>query len=124
MTPVNNLGDPEATITVTGAATDDQTGVAGVAWAWDPAAAPTPAALGAVTGPARRDRRAGGVDGGDTPRPVSGQGRRRRLAGCAGLSVGHLGEAARKAREAIRQRPGDPTWLACTLYGDPVATPE
>ena len=49
VTPVNNLGDPAATITVTGTATDDQTGVAGVAWAWDPAAAPTPATLGAVT---------------------------------------------------------------------------
>ena len=50
VTPVSNLTDPAATITVTGTATDDQTGVAGVAWAWDPAAtAPTPATLGAVT---------------------------------------------------------------------------
>ena len=50
VTPVSNLTDPAATITVTGTATDDQTGVAGVAWAWDPAAtAPTSATLGAVT---------------------------------------------------------------------------
>ena len=33
-----------------------------------------------------------------------------------------LGEAARKARDAIREEPGDPTWLAYTLYGDPGAT--
>ena len=51
VTPVSNLTtDPAATIAVTGTAADDQTGVAGVAWAWDPAAtAPTPATLGAVT---------------------------------------------------------------------------
>jgi pimeloyl-ACP methyl ester carboxylesterase len=40
----------------------------------------------------------------------------------AALSGDTLGEAARKAREAIRQEPGDPTWLAYTLYGDPAAT--
>ena len=37
--------------------------------------------------------------------------------------VGHtLGESARQARDAIRDNPGDPTWLAYTLYGDPAAT--
>ncbi len=37
--------------------------------------------------------------------------------------AGHtLGEAARQARDAIRDNPGDPTWLAYTLYGDPTAT--
>ena len=40
----------------------------------------------------------------------------------AALSGDTLGEAARKAREAIRTEPGDPTWLAYTLYGDPAAT--
>jgi CHAT domain-containing protein len=40
----------------------------------------------------------------------------------AALSGDTLGVAARKAREAIRQEPGDPTWLAYTLYGDPAAT--
>ena len=40
----------------------------------------------------------------------------------AALGGDTLGEAARKAREAIRQEPGDPTWLAYTLYGDPAAT--
>ena len=36
---------------------------------------------------------------------------------------GHtLGESARQARDAIRGNPGDPTWLAYTLYGDPTAT--
>ena len=36
---------------------------------------------------------------------------------------GHtLGESARRAREAIRDNPGDPTWLAYALYGDPAAT--
>ena len=36
---------------------------------------------------------------------------------------GHtLGESARQARDAIRDNPGDPTWLAYTLYGDPAAT--
>ena len=33
-----------------------------------------------------------------------------------------LGEAARRARDAIRDNPGDPTWLAYTFYGDPAAT--
>jgi CHAT domain-containing protein len=33
-----------------------------------------------------------------------------------------LGQAARKGRDAIRDVPGDPTWLAYTLYGDPAAT--
>jgi CHAT domain-containing protein len=37
--------------------------------------------------------------------------------------AGHtLGESARQARDAIRDNPGDPTWLAYTLYGDPAAT--
>ena len=37
--------------------------------------------------------------------------------------AGHtLGEAARQARDAIRDNPADPTWLAYTLYGDPAAT--
>ena len=40
----------------------------------------------------------------------------------AALGGDTLGEAARKAREAIRQEPGDPTWLAYILYGDPAAT--
>lgn len=40
----------------------------------------------------------------------------------AALSGDTLGEAARNARDAIRQEPGDPTWLAYTLYGDPAAT--
>jgi hypothetical protein len=36
---------------------------------------------------------------------------------------GHtLGESARRARGAIRDNPGDPTWLAYALYGDPAAT--
>jgi hypothetical protein len=53
VTPVDNLGvsGAAATIAVTGTATDDQTGIAGVTWAWDPAATPTPATLGAVTEP-------------------------------------------------------------------------
>jgi pimeloyl-ACP methyl ester carboxylesterase len=38
------------------------------------------------------------------------------------LSGETLGEAARKARAAIREEPGDPTWLAYALYGDPAAT--
>jgi CHAT domain-containing protein/FHA domain-containing protein len=33
-----------------------------------------------------------------------------------------LGESARRARDAIRDNPGDPTWLAYTFYGDPAAT--
>jgi len=33
-----------------------------------------------------------------------------------------LGQAARQARDAIRDIPGDPTWLAYTMYGDPGAT--
>jgi hypothetical protein len=40
----------------------------------------------------------------------------------AALSGDTLGEASRKARAAIREEPGDPTWLAYTLYGDPDAT--
>ena len=37
--------------------------------------------------------------------------------------AGHtLGESARQARDAIRDNPADPTWLAYTLYGDPTAT--
>ena len=37
--------------------------------------------------------------------------------------AGHtLAESARQARDAIRDNPGDPTWLAYTLYGDPAAT--
>ena len=36
---------------------------------------------------------------------------------------GHtLSESARQARDAIRDNPGDPTWLAYTFYGDPAAT--
>jgi pimeloyl-ACP methyl ester carboxylesterase len=33
-----------------------------------------------------------------------------------------LGRAAGMARNTIRNEPGDPTWLAYTLYGDPAAT--
>jgi hypothetical protein len=33
-----------------------------------------------------------------------------------------LGEAAGMARNTIRSEPGDPTWLAYTVYGDPAAT--
>lgn len=40
----------------------------------------------------------------------------------AALSGNTLGESARQARDAIRDNPGDPTWLAYTLYGDPAAT--
>ena len=40
----------------------------------------------------------------------------------AALSGETLGEAARRARDAIREEPGDPIWLAYTLYGDPAAT--
>ena len=37
--------------------------------------------------------------------------------------AGHtLGESARQARDAIRDNPADPTWLAYTLYADPTAT--
>lgn len=37
--------------------------------------------------------------------------------------AGHtLGQAARQARDAIRDNPADPTWLAYTLYADPTAT--
>lgn len=32
-----------------------------------------------------------------------------------------LGEALQAARDAIREHPGDPTWLAYTLYGDTTA---
>jgi len=40
----------------------------------------------------------------------------------AALGGATLGESARQARDAIRDNPGDPTWLAYTLYGDPAAT--
>jgi hypothetical protein len=33
-----------------------------------------------------------------------------------------LGKAAGTARNTIRSEPGDPTWLAYTVYGDPAAT--
>jgi len=33
-----------------------------------------------------------------------------------------LGSAVARARKAIKDIPGDPTWLAYTLYGDPAAT--
>jgi hypothetical protein len=37
--------------------------------------------------------------------------------------AGHtLGEASRQARDAIRDNPADPTWLAYALYADPAAT--
>ncbi len=37
--------------------------------------------------------------------------------------AGHtLGESARQARDAIRDNPADPTWLAYTVYADPTAT--
>ena len=39
----------------------------------------------------------------------------------AALAGRTLGEAARQGRDAIRDNPGDPTWLAYTLYGDPSA---
>jgi hypothetical protein len=39
----------------------------------------------------------------------------------AALAGDPLGAAAKKARDAIRDEPGDPTWLAYTLYGDPAA---
>ena len=32
-----------------------------------------------------------------------------------------LGEAATAAREAVSRKPGDPTWLAYAVYGDPLA---
>jgi CHAT domain-containing protein len=38
------------------------------------------------------------------------------------LAGATLGEAARQARDAIRDNPADPTWLAYTLYADPAAT--
>ena len=40
----------------------------------------------------------------------------------AALAGDTLGEAARRARDAIRDNPADPTWLAYTLYADPTAT--
>jgi hypothetical protein len=40
----------------------------------------------------------------------------------AALNGHTLGQAARQARDAIRDNPGDPTWLAYTLYADPAAT--
>jgi len=40
----------------------------------------------------------------------------------AALAGASLGESARRARDAIRDNPGDPTWLAYTFYGDPAAT--
>jgi hypothetical protein len=33
-----------------------------------------------------------------------------------------LGEAIKRARDTIKDQPGDPTWLAYTLYGNPDAT--
>ena len=38
------------------------------------------------------------------------------------ISGAPLGEAMKLARTAVRDRLGDPTWLAYTLYGDPKAT--
>jgi CHAT domain-containing protein len=39
------------------------------------------------------------------------------------LSWGNsLGDAMKYARTAIQNEPGDPTWLAYTLYGNPTAT--
>lgn len=40
----------------------------------------------------------------------------------AAIGGNTLGESARRARDAIRDNPGDPTWLAYTFYGDPTAT--
>ena len=40
----------------------------------------------------------------------------------AALAGRTLGESARQARDAVRDNPADPTWLAYTLYGDPAAT--
>jgi hypothetical protein len=40
----------------------------------------------------------------------------------AALAGATLGESARQARDAIRDNPADPTWLAYTLYADPTAT--
>jgi hypothetical protein len=40
----------------------------------------------------------------------------------AALAGNTLGESARQARDAIRDNPADPTWLAYTLYADPTAT--
>jgi CHAT domain-containing protein len=40
----------------------------------------------------------------------------------AAIGGATLGESARRARDAIRDNPGDPTWLAYTFYGDPAAT--
>ena len=40
----------------------------------------------------------------------------------AALGDPTLGQSARQAGDAIRDNPGDPTWLAYTLYGDPAAT--
>jgi hypothetical protein len=39
----------------------------------------------------------------------------------AALKGHSLGESARQARNAIRDNPSDPSWLAYTLYGDPAA---
>ncbi len=38
------------------------------------------------------------------------------------VSGASLGEAMHQARSKVRDRAGDPTWLAYTLYGDPKAT--
>jgi len=38
------------------------------------------------------------------------------------LSGTPLGDAMKQARTAIQNEPGDPTWLAYTLYGNPTAT--
>jgi molecular chaperone DnaK len=37
------------------------------------------------------------------------------------LAGSTLGDALNRARESIRDEPGDPTWLAYTAYGDPTA---
>jgi CHAT domain-containing protein len=37
------------------------------------------------------------------------------------LDGSDLGESLRCARAATQEAPGDPTWLAYTLYGDPAA---
>jgi len=37
------------------------------------------------------------------------------------VSGAPLGDAMKQARTAIQNEPGDPTWLAYTLYGNPAA---
>jgi hypothetical protein len=47
---------------------------------------------------------------------------RERRVHCESLKDGKaLGEAATAAREAVSCKPGDPTWLAYAVYGDPLA---